>query len=293
MAWWRPRRTPGSGQCPAVPAWRPQLGVLRVQAGLGEDVLVVEEDHGVGLPGQLVHLAVAGLVLVREVTGAVLDVLGAVRELVQRHQPALLLELRNGNGCGVEDQAGGVAGGDRGADDFLGALAGRDLLGVDLLLRVCGVPGFHHGFAPFHLELVVGVPDLDGALGRRWRSRRNRRRPPPPPQAARPAPMTVRAATDNTRVALVKRFIATPWESCVGIFRLGGVLGVLRWSWCAELRLPGRARWTRGPAGRVPAVRCPRREWVPLSWFRRAWAATRPQAWGRWRWWSGADSGTG
>src|SRR6478736_9420571 len=36
--------------------------------------------------------------------------------------------------------------------------------------------------------------------------------PAPPPQPARPTPMMVRAATDITRVAVEKRFIASPWE---------------------------------------------------------------------------------
>src|SRR4029078_13521764 len=58
-------------------------------------------------------------------------------------------------------QTGCVAGRDRGADDLLGGLAGRDLLAGDLLVRVDLVPGCPHRLAPGDLLRVVRVPDLD------------------------------------------------------------------------------------------------------------------------------------
>ena len=142
-----------------------QLRLLSIEAGLGEDVLVVEQHHGVRLPGQLVEAAVSRRVLVRDVPGALRDIGVAIRELAQVDQAALFFKLGDGNWCRVEHEAGGVSAGDGCANDFFGALARGDLLRIDLLIRMLGVPGFHHGLAPGDLELVVGVPDLDGTLG--------------------------------------------------------------------------------------------------------------------------------
>ena len=164
---------------------RRERRVLRVDPGLLHQVLVVEDHHGVGLPRELVVLAVRRLVLLGRVAGALLDVLLAVGEAVEGHQPTLLLELRDRRGRGVEHQARRVAGGDRGADHLLGRLPGGDLLGGDLFVGVLRVPGVDHLLAPGDLLGVVRQPDLDGARGaggaraaarhRRRRSRRLRR----------------------------------------------------------------------------------------------------------------------
>ena len=64
-----------------------QRRVLRVDPGLLEQLPVVEDHHRVRLPRQLVVLAVLGLVLLRQVTAALLDVLLAARELSSATSP--------------------------------------------------------------------------------------------------------------------------------------------------------------------------------------------------------------
>ena len=119
----------------------------------------------------------------------------------------------------------------------------------------------------------------------------------PPPQPARPAPMMVRAATDITRVAVEKRFIASPWEGfsdgtcqgCVGVVRdvKWGVRvaqadrGSVRRLPVSRGPGPVEALTTRRGAGRT--VSSPL--WVPASWFRSTWAEPAPTAWGRWPGW--------
>ena len=157
--------------------------------GLLEQVLVVEDHHRVGLPRHLVELPVRRLVLVgrRSPVRSSMYVV-APREVVQRDQAALLLELRHRRRRGVEDQAGRVARGDRGADDLLGALAGRDLLGGHLLLGVRGVPVRDHRLAPGDLLGVVREPDLDRPLrGDRVSSSPPNRRPHTPTSGPAPA----------------------------------------------------------------------------------------------------------
>ena len=138
-------------------------GFVRVEAGLLEEVLVVEHHHRVLLPRDLVELPVRRLVLVGRVPRAGLDVVLRAGEVVERDEPALLLELRHGRRAGVEHQAGRVARGDGGTDDLLGGLAGRDLLRRHLLLGVRGVPLLDHRLAPGDLLGVVRQPHLDRA----------------------------------------------------------------------------------------------------------------------------------
>ena len=194
---------------------RRERRVLRVESGLLHQVLVVEDHHGVGLPRQLVVLPVRRLVLLGRGAGALLDVLLAVGEAVEGHQPALLLELRNSRGGGVEHQARGVAGSDRGADDLLGRLPGGDLLGGDLLVGMLLVPGGDHLLAPGDLLGVVRQPDLDGAgvAG----GARAALAASSPPQAA-----TLRASTRlSPKVVVVLMFILDPFllwcASCGGV----------------------------------------------------------------------------
>src|SRR5699024_4283810 len=113
----------------------------------------------------VVAALVIGVSLCHLGTGPLLDVARPVLEAGQIHQAALLDPARGGRGGDVEDEVRRGPGGDGGGDRLLGALARRDLLRGDLLVRMVGVPGLDRGLAPGDLLLIVGQPDGDGAAG--------------------------------------------------------------------------------------------------------------------------------
>src|SRR5690606_8753992 len=95
--------------------------------------------------------------------GAALDVAGAVLEGAEVDETTLLDPARSSSRGDVEDEIRSGASGDRRGDGLLGALTSRDLLGLDLLIGVVGIPCLNHRLAPGDFLLVVGQPDLDRA----------------------------------------------------------------------------------------------------------------------------------
>ena len=165
---------------------RRQRRVLRVDAGLLHQVLVVEDHHRVGLPRHLVELAVRGLVLVgRGAACGPRCTSSPPGKSSRGTSPPCFWNCGTAAGEVLKTRHGALpavmAAPMTSSEDLPAGISWA----VTFSLGVLGVPGGDHRLAPGELLGVVRQPDLDRALDGEVAA--SRRGPPLlPPQAAAP-----------------------------------------------------------------------------------------------------------